>query len=105
MLVLAIDASTYSGSVALIRDHSVSGEAVVAMRGEHEERLMPAVAGLLSQNSVAVDRLDAVAGQLSRVLDFVARLDALDLGAESPDTGSDSGESLWRTSAGRRCRR
>jgi tRNA threonylcarbamoyladenosine biosynthesis protein TsaB len=61
VLVLAIDASTYSGSVALIRDHSVSGEAVVAMRGEHEERLMPAVAGLLSQNSVAVDRLDAVA--------------------------------------------
>jgi tRNA threonylcarbamoyladenosine biosynthesis protein TsaB len=59
--VLAIDASTYSGSVALIHDDFVSAEAVVAMRGEHEERLMPAVAELLSQNSVTVDQLDAIA--------------------------------------------
>jgi tRNA threonylcarbamoyladenosine biosynthesis protein TsaB len=61
VLVLAIDASTYSGSVAVIRDGSVSSEAVVAMRGEHEERLMPAVAELLSKDSIAVNRLDAVA--------------------------------------------
>lgn len=61
MLVLAIDASTYSGSVAIIQDGSVSGEAVVAMRGEHEERLMPAVTDLLSKDSIGVDRLDAVA--------------------------------------------
>ena len=61
MLVLAVDASTYSGSVALIRDGSVYGEAVVAMRGEHEERLMPAVTDLLSTDSIAVDDLDAVA--------------------------------------------
>ena len=61
MLVLALDASTYSGSVALIRDGAVVDEAVVAMRGEHEERLMPAVTELLSRDSIAVDRLDAVA--------------------------------------------
>lgn len=61
MLVLALDASTYSGSVAVIRDGSVASEAIVAMRGEHEERLMPAVADLLSRDSIAVDRLDAVA--------------------------------------------
>ena len=61
MLVLALDASTYSGSVALIRDGAIADEAVVAMRGEHEERLMPAVTELLSKDSIAVDRLDAVA--------------------------------------------
>ena len=61
MFVLALDASTYAGSVALIRDGAVADEAVVAMRGEHEERLMPAVTELLSKNSIAVDRLDAVA--------------------------------------------
>ena len=61
MLVLALDASTYSGSVAVIRDAAVIGEAVVAMRGEREERLMPAVSEMLSIHSIAVDRLDAVA--------------------------------------------
>ena len=61
MLVLALDASTYSGSVALLRNNAVLGEAVVAMRGEHEERLMPAVASLLLDHSTGVDDLDAVA--------------------------------------------
>ncbi|HEX6314331.1 MAG TPA: tRNA (adenosine(37)-N6)-threonylcarbamoyltransferase complex dimerization subunit type 1 TsaB [Gemmatimonadaceae bacterium] len=61
MIVLALDAATYSGSVALIREGKVSAEAVVAMRGEREERLMPAIANLLSGNGVTVDDLEAVA--------------------------------------------
>lgn len=61
MLILALDASTYAGSVALLREGSVDGDIVVAMRGEHEERLMPAVAELLSRGKVAVEQLDAVA--------------------------------------------
>jgi tRNA threonylcarbamoyladenosine biosynthesis protein TsaB len=61
MLVLAIDASTYAGSVALVRGATVVGDAVVAMRGAQEERLMPAVAAMLATHSVNVDRLDAVA--------------------------------------------
>ena len=61
MLVLALDASTYAGSVALIRDGNVIGQATVAMRGEHEERLMPAVAEILSTHGVGVDDLDAIA--------------------------------------------
>jgi tRNA threonylcarbamoyladenosine biosynthesis protein TsaB len=61
MLALALDASTYSGSVALLRDGAVVAEAVVAMRGENEERLMPAVAALLADNDVPVDQLEAVA--------------------------------------------
>jgi tRNA threonylcarbamoyladenosine biosynthesis protein TsaB len=61
VLVLALDAATYSGSVALIRDDTVIGQTVVAMRGKDEERLMPAVASVLSNHSLTPDRLDAVA--------------------------------------------
>ena len=61
MLVLALDASTYAGSVALIRDGKVLEESVVAMRGENEERLMPAIATVLASHGVRVDHLDAVA--------------------------------------------
>jgi tRNA threonylcarbamoyladenosine biosynthesis protein TsaB len=59
--ILALDASTYAGSVALIRDGVVAREAVAAMRGEHEERLMPAIAAVLNDLGVRVDQLDAVA--------------------------------------------
>ena len=61
MLVLALDASTYAGSVALIRDDIVVGQSVVAMRGEHEERLMPAIVTVLADHSIQVAQLDAVA--------------------------------------------
>jgi len=61
VLVLALDASTYAGSVALIRDGAVVGDAAVAMRGEREERLMPAISALLDSHSVTVDQLNAVA--------------------------------------------
>lgn len=61
MIVLALDAATYSGSVALLRDETVVAETVIAMRGEREERLMPAIATVLSGNDLSVDDLDAVA--------------------------------------------
>jgi len=47
MTVLAIEASTYRGTVAVIRDGAVVAEREAAMRGEREERLMPAVAEAL----------------------------------------------------------
>jgi tRNA threonylcarbamoyladenosine biosynthesis protein TsaB len=61
VIVLAFDASTYAGSVALIRDGEVFADAVAAMRGEREERLMPAITRLLAHHSIPVERLDAVA--------------------------------------------
>src|SRR5687768_1756545 len=61
VLVLALDASTYAGSVALIRDGDVVGHSVAAMRGEREERLMPAIAALMESHSITVENLDAVA--------------------------------------------
>jgi tRNA threonylcarbamoyladenosine biosynthesis protein TsaB len=49
-LTLAIDASTYQGSVAIVRDAAVVAAHSVAMRGKDEERLMPAVESVLSQS-------------------------------------------------------
>lgn len=40
---LAIDASTYQGTVAVLRDGDLAAAGSALMRGEHEERLMPAL--------------------------------------------------------------
>jgi tRNA threonylcarbamoyladenosine biosynthesis protein TsaB len=47
-VTVALDASTYQGSVAVLQDGRLVAERTVAMRGEHEERLMPAVADALT---------------------------------------------------------
>jgi tRNA threonylcarbamoyladenosine biosynthesis protein TsaB len=60
MISLAIEASTYAGSVAVIRNGVVVVEAETAMRGEREERLMPAVADALAAAGVAPNAIDRV---------------------------------------------
>jgi tRNA threonylcarbamoyladenosine biosynthesis protein TsaB len=60
MITLALDASTYTGSVALIADGRVAGEQTTAMKGANEERLMPAVADVLRTADVAVSDIDRV---------------------------------------------
>ena len=60
-LILAIDASTYAGSAALLRGSDVLAECTVAMRGEREERLMPAIAAMLDQAGAQATSLDALA--------------------------------------------
>jgi tRNA threonylcarbamoyladenosine biosynthesis protein TsaB len=47
MLTLAIDASTYAASVALIEENTVLREKTVAMRDPRQEHLMPAIAACL----------------------------------------------------------
>jgi tRNA threonylcarbamoyladenosine biosynthesis protein TsaB len=60
MTTLALEASTYAGTVAVIRDGAVVAERDVAMRGEREERLMPAVAEALAEAGVEVAVLDRI---------------------------------------------
>ncbi len=59
--VLALDASTYVGSVALVRRGEVLHELQAPMRGVTEERLMPAVVAAMEQAGVALCELDAIA--------------------------------------------
>jgi tRNA threonylcarbamoyladenosine biosynthesis protein TsaB len=60
MITLAIEASTYTGTVAVIRDGVIAAERETAMRGVNEERLMPAVAEALEAASVAPNAVDRV---------------------------------------------
>ena len=47
-MTLAIDASTYTGTIAVLRDGLVVARASAQMRGDLEERLMPAVLAALA---------------------------------------------------------
>jgi tRNA threonylcarbamoyladenosine biosynthesis protein TsaB len=60
-LTLALDAATYAGSVAVLRGDHVVAERDVVMRGEREERMMPAVADALAS-------AEAKPGDLSRIV-------------------------------------
>ena len=59
-VTLALDAATYEGSAAVIRDGRVLAERTVAMRGEHEERLMPAVLAALAEAGCSVRDVERV---------------------------------------------
>lgn len=61
MITLALEAATYTGSVAVIRDGVVVVERETAMRGVDEERLMPAVADALAEAGVAPNAIDRIA--------------------------------------------
>lgn len=60
MITLAIDASTYTGTVAVLEGESVLAHRSTAMRGAEEERLMPAVAEALGQAGIGVAHLERV---------------------------------------------
>ncbi|MBA3580672.1 MAG: tRNA (adenosine(37)-N6)-threonylcarbamoyltransferase complex dimerization subunit type 1 TsaB [Gemmatimonadaceae bacterium] len=57
---LAIEASTYRGSVALLRGEEIMAARDVEMRGREQERLMPAVADCLTALAGGVNELDRV---------------------------------------------
>jgi tRNA threonylcarbamoyladenosine biosynthesis protein TsaB len=59
--ILALDASTYAGSVAVIRGGSIVASHAVAMRGEREERLLPAVEAALRAAALGLHDLGCVA--------------------------------------------
>ncbi len=49
MVTLALDASTYAGTVAVWDGESLVAEGEAAMRGEQQERLMPEIAAALAR--------------------------------------------------------
>lgn len=59
-LTLALDAATYTGTVALMNGGTLLAECEVAMRGEREERLMPAVERLLADAGLRPADLERV---------------------------------------------
>jgi tRNA threonylcarbamoyladenosine biosynthesis protein TsaB len=63
VLTLAIDASTYTASVALVQGETLLREQTVAMRNPRHEQLMPAIAEALGDIGVReIDRIVCGAG-------------------------------------------
>jgi tRNA threonylcarbamoyladenosine biosynthesis protein TsaB len=60
VITLALDASTQVGTVAVLRDRTLVAEGEAVMRGEWEERLMPAVAATLGEAGCAVREVTRV---------------------------------------------
>lgn len=60
MITLAIDASTYTGDVAVLDDGRTLAEERTAMKDAEHERLMPAVASVLEQAGKTVQELGRV---------------------------------------------
>ena len=60
MITLALDAATYTGSVAVLEGSRLVGERTVTMRGRDSEALMPAVAAVLDECGVEPTRLGRV---------------------------------------------
>jgi tRNA threonylcarbamoyladenosine biosynthesis protein TsaB len=60
MIMLALDASTYIGDVAVLRSGEVLASASVAMKGAEHERFMPAVADVLRSAQIDVDAIERV---------------------------------------------
>jgi len=60
-LTLALDAATYVGNVAVLRGAEVLAEREAAMRGEREERLLPAVDAALRAAGATPADLDRIA--------------------------------------------
>ncbi len=60
MITLVLDASTYAGDVAVLRGSTLLAEAATAMKGAHEERLMPAVQQTLAHAGVDIDEIERV---------------------------------------------
>jgi tRNA threonylcarbamoyladenosine biosynthesis protein TsaB len=53
VITLALDASTYLGTIAVLRGGELVGEGDAVMRGQREERLMPAVVTTLREAGCA----------------------------------------------------
>lgn len=60
-IVLALDAATYEGSVAILHGRRVLVAAEAAMRGATEERLLPAVVSALSRAGIGLAEVTAIA--------------------------------------------
>ena len=60
MITLALDASTYDGTVAVLDGPRIVAEGSTAMRGRDVERLMPAVEATLKAAGIALSAVDRI---------------------------------------------
>ena len=61
MLILALDTSTFSGSIALVKDGRLLGEMTTPDVGTHSKWLMPSIDALLGDGRVGLAEVDYIA--------------------------------------------
>jgi tRNA threonylcarbamoyladenosine biosynthesis protein TsaB len=60
VITLAVDASTYAGSVCVAREREIVAARGVAMRDAHRERLMPTIVEALGDAGIDIDEVDRI---------------------------------------------
>jgi tRNA threonylcarbamoyladenosine biosynthesis protein TsaB len=61
MIILSIDTTTLSCSVALLQENTLLAEATLNIKKTHSERLMPLLDNLLKESGIERDAIDAIA--------------------------------------------
>jgi tRNA threonylcarbamoyladenosine biosynthesis protein TsaB len=101
MLLLALDTSTFIGTVAVVRDGELLSEWSASVRATHGETLLPHVARAVELAGVALEDLDALAvglgpGSFTGVRIGVATAKGLALAQQKPIVGVSSLRMLAR---------
>ncbi|MFT3923086.1 MAG: tRNA (adenosine(37)-N6)-threonylcarbamoyltransferase complex dimerization subunit type 1 TsaB [Myxococcales bacterium] len=101
MLVLALDTSTFLGTVAVLRDGSLLAELSASVRASHGETLLPHVERVLTHAGVKLAELDLLAvgigpGSFTGVRIGVATAKGLALAEQKPLVGVTSLRTLAR---------
>ena len=61
MIILAIDTTTFTGSIALLKDTKLIAEVDIDSSSTYSERLLPAVDFLLKTNHLSIQNMDGFA--------------------------------------------
>lgn len=101
MRVLALDTSTFVGTVAVVQDGELRAEASASVRASHGETLLPQLARVLQQSGLSLDEIDLFAvgigpGSFTGVRIGVATAKGLALAQQRPLIGVTSLRSLAR---------
>lgn len=102
MIILAVDTSTPSGSVALLEDRRILTEVFEQSRITHSERLMPTIDRILTGNKKSIKDVDGFAvssgpGSFTALRVGISTVKGLALGTGKPVCGISSQEAIaWQ---------
>ena len=109
MKILAIDTTTFSGSIALLEDYRLIGEININSHITHSQRLIPSIHFLLDINKLNIEEIDAYAlcigpGSFTGIRIGIATIKALTFASEKPIAGVSSLHALAFKLRGRKGR-
>ncbi|MFQ6084055.1 MAG: tRNA (adenosine(37)-N6)-threonylcarbamoyltransferase complex dimerization subunit type 1 TsaB [Candidatus Aminicenantia bacterium] len=99
MKILAIDTTTFAGSIALLNEWELIGEVNINSPSTHSERLLPSVEFLLKMNKLSISEIDGYAltigpGSFTGIRIGMATIKALSYASQKPVAPVSSLEAL-----------